>query len=450
MTSARHYLSFVSVLFKLIVPLKLLRFIVLLCMAAWPLGLILQWQFGWQWVQVPIVAGGFVVLLSAIFILPSQVITLASSRPVSLLSNLRQLLFCCLVICSLLLGLSIYWAFSFSPWGASFPSLLLVTWLIVSFGLQLSVWLCSRWNGAQGFIFLLNMLIDDLARWLSDFNPMVLAALLVASWFLFSQWWLRWCPVKYQPNLYLDGLGMQKFQFERQGSSPWFTGRANSWIGSRLLGLPDSWQSNGKRILVTIFFFLLMASPSYLIISFEQLQVVVLEGSRFFVILVGAFALGAATSFYKNLRSVWLFTIGKRDQLFLLLWNCYWRATLPWTAILFGIALAVELTLGEWRSWTHWSLLLMTILLFKAFLFHLMWLIYQKTNASLVWCNWVGLIVILIWVFTIFAAGLIFPLPFDLEEISVMWVILPETLALLLIHKRVRSGFSNTNFLRVV
>lgn len=451
MISARHCLSFAPVLFKLIIPLKLLRFIVVLSLLLWPLGFLLESQFGWQWIQIPAAIGGFVVLLGAVFILPGQVTTLASSRPVSLLSNLRQLLLWFVVISSLLLSLALYWAFSFSPWSADFPSLLLVIWLLVSWMLQLCVWLCSRWNGSQGFIFLLNLLLDDLARWLSDFNPVMLVALLFASWVLFSQWWFRWRPKKYQPNLYLLGSSeAQKLQLERQGGSPWFTGYASSWIGSRLSGVPDSWQSFSKRMLATGCLLLAGTVPSYFIMNTEQLQALILNCSRFFVILAGVFALGVATSFYRNLRAIWLFTSGGRAQLFHLVWRSYWRTTMPLTILLSGVALVVELVLGEWRGSSDWLQVLCAILLFQALLFHLIWLVYQKTNASLLWCNWVSLILLVIWMCTIFAAGLIFPLPFGWQEISTLWVIIPEVIVLALIYKRVRSGFTTINFLRAV
>jgi len=453
MISAKHYLSFAPVLFKLIIPLGVLRFIAMLSMLLWPLGFLLEWQFGWLWIQIPAAIGGFVVLLGMVFVLPSQVITLASSRPVSLLSNLRQLLFWCVAISSLLLSLTIYWAFSFSPWSSGFPSLLLVIWLIVSWGLQLCVLLCSRWNGSQGFIFLLNILLDDLARWLSEFNPGILVAVMVVSWALFSQWWSRWRPVKYQPNLYLlGGSEAQKLQLERQGSSPWFTGYASSWIGSRLSGVPDNWRSVSKRMLVCAFFLSLVTVPSYLImnVNVEQLQKIILEVSRFCVILTGVFALGVATSFYRNLRTVWLFTSGGRSQLFPLVWRFYWRAIMPWSVLLLGLAFAIELILGEWRGWGDWLLTLCAILLFQTLLFHLIWLVYQKTNASLMWCNWVSFILLVVWICTIVAAGLVFSLPFGWKGISPLWVVIPEAVVLLLIHKRVRSGFTAINFMRVV
>lgn len=71
-------------------------------------------------------------------------------------------------------------------------------------------------------------------------------------------------------------------------------------------------------------------------------------------------------------------------------------------------------------------------------------------TASLVWCNWICIGIFLTWLYTLAATGLLFPLPFDWQGISTLWVWVPELLAIAALHKKVRAGFFNMDLLRVV
>lgn len=446
-----RYINFMSLLFKLLYPFKLLRLLVGLSVLAFFLAMVAQWVLGWEWVFVVAAVGMCVALFPIVITLPSQVIALASNRPVSLLGNVRRDLLLCQVVVCLSLGIIICWLFSFTPFWQALGSPFLVLWLMVSVLMQFNTWVCSRWPGVHGLIFMFNMLFDDLARWLGGFHPVSLVMFLIASWAIFSSWWFRWQPTKYQANMLLWSVReVQAFQAERQVYSRWLSGPARSWVGARLAGMSDGWISISKRILLIVLLFSLILVPCYLLLSAEQLQDLILMGSRFMVIVIGIVAHVVATGFYRNLRSIWLFSSVSREQLFFLLFREYWRWISPWSLLFIVIVVIAELAFAKSANIINCFLLFGSTLLFQVLLFHVILFVYQKTSASFNACTWAGMSLFIVWFYTVCAAGLIFPLPFNWQGISSFWLFLPEIAALLLLHKRVRSGFASMNLLRIM
>lgn len=446
-----RYTTFIALLFKLLFPFGLLRLLVVLSIVAFFPAMVAQWLLGWEWILVVAVVGMCVALLPIVITLPSQVIALASNRPVNLLGNVRRGLLLCQVVASLLLGIIICWLFSFTPFWSTLGSPFLVLWLMVSVLMQFNTWVCSRWPGVHGLIFMFNMLFDDIARWLGAFHPASLILFLLASWAIFSGWWFRWQPTKYRANMFLwSAQEVQTFHTERQTYSRWLSGQARSWVGTRLAGMSDGWTSISKRILLIVSLFSLMLIPCYLLLGAEQLQDLMLMGSRFMVIVIGIVAHGIAAGFYRNIRSIWLFSSVSREQLFFLLLREYWRWISPWTFLFIVIAVVSELALGESANIINCFLLFGSTLLFQVLLFHVILFVYQKTSASFNACTWAGMSLFIVWFYSVCAAGMIFPLPFDWQGISPLWLFLPEIAALLLLHRRVRNGFASMNLLRTV
>ena len=450
MSRMSFYLSVASLTSRLLLPLGLMRWLVVISIFAWISGALSQWWFpGWGWLKVLAMMGILLVAFILLVALPSQVTALASSRQVNLLGNIRRSLLLLQFVASVLVSLIIYWAMGAIPGWTTMPSMLLVVWLMVSILLQFSQWVYSHWPGMQGLIFVLNMLFDDVARWLSEIHPSGLMLALVLGWTAFAYWWFRWQPKKYQTNFFLlSSQDSQKLLSERQGL--WLSGHAHSWIGSRLSGLPDGWRAIGKRIVLGVGILLLLQIPLFLIGNVEQLHEYLLYGSRL-LLLMGTFtAFVFSLSFYRHLRCIWLYSPGSRQQLFSVSWWRFLRMTCPSLILLFTLAFVLELLLGSWRGATVWLLLSGAIFLFLALMFHLLWFVYQQSHASINWGAGSGLVLLSLWFFSLCATGLVFPLPFDWQGISLLWIFLPEIAVLLLLHHRVRTGFAKMNLLRAV
>ncbi len=121
-----------------------------------------------------------------------------------------------------------------------------------------------------------------------------------------------------------------------------------------------------------------------------------------------------------------------------------------WTFLTVVIAMMVEIASGGWKGAESWGLMLFSIILLQVLLFYTAWFIYQRKAASVMWLSWVCAGVFLAWLCSIIATGFLFPLPFELQGISNLWVWMPELLAIVLIHSKVHRQFAAINLLRAV
>lgn len=451
MSGIKNYKSAVAIVFKVLFPLRVVRWLLWFSVLAMVLAHVLVPVMGWDWVKALAFAGIILSAFVSFVVLPYQVIALATSRPITLLGNSRRWLLLVIALMGFLFSLACYWPISALPQMA--PSLsLLVVMLMVSGLLQLSIWISSRWPGMHGFIFMANMTFGHIALWLSERHPIGLLVALIASWGMFAHWWLHWQPVKYQAgNLFLSSAELQKRQAEGILSSRMMSGRAYTWHGSRLLGAPDSWHARGKRAFSVLAILILLSIPFFVVMEHEKFIPLIQFGAVIFLlVMAGAVSQGIASNFFRNLRSIWLCPTGDRANLFSLVSRCYLRESAPWGLLLFAVAIALELTFGTWRGAGTWLVFLLSVAMIQTLIFYLVWFVYQTTAASFLWCNWVCGLVFLAWLYSICATGLLFPLPFDWQGISTLWVWLPELLAIVVLHKKVRTGFSNMDLLRVL
>lgn len=449
MSSISRFNSAVAILFKVMFPVKLLRWLICFSLVSIVLVQVLAPVVWWSGALM------FATIILSIFvsfvIIPFQVIALATSRPIMLLGDSRRWLLLTLVLIGFLFSLALYKSIYALP-KATFSISLLVIWLMVSILLQLSILICSRWPGIHGFIFMLNMTFSHIAVWLGERHPVELLAAVIVSWGLFGYWWLHWLPGKYQKSkMFLPAVEQQKHQAESLLGSHMMTGRAHSWIGSRLFGAPDGWLVRGKRMLGSLAILIMFSLPIIFVMERESfIQIIHFGVVVFLLVMAGAVSQGIASGFFRNLRNIWLCTSGDRSALFPILWRCYWRESAPWALLLIAIAVSLEIIFDAWRGIETWLLLTLSVVLIQTVVFYLVWFIYQKTAASFLWCNWVCGLVFLVWIYSICATGLLFQLPFNWQGISTLWIWLPEILVIAALHNKVRAGFCKMDLLRVV
>lgn len=451
MKGINYYFDAIAVLFKVFFPLKLMRWLLVLSIFVYIFGTVLKLLLGWDWVNAIVMIGVLSNVLVSFVIIPSQVIALATSRSVTLLGDSRKTLLVTLLLMCFLCSVALYWSMNLIG-RESFAISFFIILLMASVLLQLSVWVCSRWPGMQGFIFIANVFFADIASWLGGFHPAVVLMVLAASWIGFAYWWMRWQPAKYQANnAMFSGVELQKRRIENGIGLHVVSVRAHSWLGSRLFGTSDGWRARLLRVISKLAFSTIFFIPFILLSDREKfISAIQYTAAIFLLVMVIAVSQDVATNFFRNLRSIWLCSAGDRASLFSVAWRAYWRELLPWMLLFASLALVFELVFGIWRIDGIWLLFLVSVLLMQTVIFYLVWFVYQRTAASYIWCNWVCGVVCILWMYSICATGFLFQLPFEWQGISPLWLWVPEVIAITVLHKKVRNGFIKMDLLRVI
>ncbi len=448
LTCFRYTLLF----FKLLFPFRVLRWTIVLIAVLWGTGWILKQLYAWDFLIVCAIAVTGLIAFILLMLMPNQIVALASSRPVSLLGNSRHTLLVCLLVFTSLVSWGLYYSLSYSQELRAIPSLLLVIWLVISLLVQLCVLVCSRFPNGQGVIFVLSWVWLQFAYWLAMQNPLLLLLSLVTSWLLFSRWWLGWQPKKYQSNSMVTVINdAQQLTAAKQAGFLFLSGKADTWLGSRFFGAPDGWRSRRQRLLISSAFFLIAPVPAYWLMGAKDFAAFMQHALILFVMFMAAtVAHGMAINFALNLRNVWLCCPGGRQHLLSVAWKLYVRELGIWTLVNISLALAIEFIWGQWHGVEIWLYAVVFILLINAVSFFLVLWIYQRTQGSLLWCNWVCGLTVLLWMVLFMATGLLFPLPFNWTGITTAWIWLPPLILLVLLYLPVRAGFSRMDLVRMV
>lgn len=446
---ANAFLHNLAIFWKLLFPLRVVRWVVSFSLVYSLVAPVLGTLLGVEWITALGIAGVVMSLFVSLLIMPMQAIALASCRPFGLLGNSRRWLLLVIIATAFMFGMASYWALGALPKVSLAPSIL-VLWLMVSLWLQVSIWLCSRWQGMHGFIFVLNAFFADIYSWLNESHPIGLLSTLIASWIIFSYWWLHWMPAKYRSNnMLLPNGELHRQQMEAFSASRWMAGGARSWVGARLLGYSDSWSALVKRILFTLVLVRIAPVPLFMFMEMEKIVALLQVGTVIFLMVAaGGVAQGTAANLFRNLRSSWLCSAGSHTDLFSLTWRVFFREVGPWSLVMVLLAVMLELISGGWRGYQTWGIFLLSISLQQILVFLLVLFIYQRKAASIFWCNWICTLIFLVWLYSVCATGLLFPLPFDWQGISTLWVWLPELFGIAVLYPKVRQGFSTMNFLR--
>lgn len=446
MSGLNEYADKGKVVFKLLFPSVILRWIVAMMVAIFLIAFALTELFRWQLTAAFALIAFINLGLIGALTIPTQMVALASSRTASYLGNARSLLLAVLLVFSVLVTLAICWGWSFTQLNHYSPLMLLGVWLMSSLMLQASVWLCSRQPGAHLFLLVFNVIIDDVIRWLELWNPLLIAFTLLMSWVVFGWWWINWRPVKYKVNPYFVGMvAQQKMVWERHSSSWFNAGPARSWLGSRLAGMPDGWVARSKRFLPRVVIATVGFIPGYIFMGDVWLKGFVhLFVSSLAVLIVP----GMLSNYALNLRRIWLYSAGSRNDFFSLLQKRFWFDVVPISIVSILITFNLDLLWGSWRGTEAWLYFLLSLFLLQLLSFHLFWWVYQRTQASLLWPNLVCGVLVLWWSLMSIATGFLMKFPVGWQDLSPLWIVIPELVLLALLYKPVRLGFVKVNFAR--
>ncbi|HSX51582.1 MAG TPA: hypothetical protein VLF09_11520 [Cellvibrio sp.] len=451
-SSLGNFLQYAALFFKLLMPFSVLRWILGITAILWFFSVMMQGATEWDFLLAIAVAVTALIIFLFLLLIPNQVMALASSRPVSLLGDSRRLLLSFIFALVAVVSWVLYWLIAFKEEPNEGLSLILVISLIVSLLLQSSIFICSRWPNTQGFIFALSGVWVKIGIGLLAQNPLLLLLGWFMSWVIFSRWWLRWQPKRYQPNVLVAVINnSQQAAIARNAGFLFQVAKAESWLDSRFLGASDGWRSRSQPLMFACIIFLIAPIPMSLLMGSDQFQRLIYSSLVLMVMFFAAsVAQGIAGNFACNLRHIWLCSPGDRQSIFNIAWKLYVRETGICSLVCIGLGVVVEHIWGQWRGIEIWLCAAVTLLLMNAVSFYLAWWVYLRSQGSLLWCNWIGGLAVMLLMMLFMATGLQFPLPFDWQGISIalVWLLLLVLIGLL--HKPVRLGFARVNFTRAV
>ena len=450
MSRVNTFFSYARLTCKLLLPLAIARKLLLLVIGLVFLGALIHWVYDSD-VLLVICMGIFsILLLIAAMSLPVQALALVTSRHIILLGNFRWILAAIFCLFSLLIVLVIFIIMLSSKSSNDYSSLLLIVFFLASSFVCLSVVCASRIPGGQGFLFAFFFLAPKLVELLLPIHPLWLFSAAVVVWGLFLQWWLNWRPQRYQPNFMLlsfKDMDARGQQFASGWSFLW--GKADTWIGSRLLGVSDSFSAHIQRFLVSLPILALSFVPAYFLLPSDPLV------REFLFVFMLLFVLAFSGSVVlpmccRHIKFIWLVVSGNRQVLLRYVEYRYWLTVLPATIInLIGmLVLAVLLRI----SYTPmiWSFLVISALLNQALIFNLVWIVYQKSSASTIWLGTTILANLLLWAILVCWSGQLFELPFNIQPLSPVTILVCLTGAVLVTRYWLKNSFSRINFLRAV
>lgn len=438
-------------LLRLLFPQQWLRRLmlvsaVLLCISAFFAAV-----FAWKAAQALTALGALVLILIPLMSLPGQIISLASCRPLSLLGNGRGLLFNCLMVVCLLLSMVAFATLILCAKEEVSFSLILLIGLLLSFSFTCTVWLSGRWAFVREVFFVSYLLcFAKYPHLLIGLHPGYWGLLLVVNWSVFSYWWFRWQPEKYRANVFfLPMTATQKLEMQRNAYWTLVSGRANTWLGSRLQGAADSWVRRAREMLLLPIILTVVFIPLSLL--FSQFADQIKSGLGIILLLVtSGVGLNVAFNLYRFLPMVWLTGVGRREQLFSLLWKHFWVEVATGVCTVFALLILWEFALGNWSGVSYWLLLLGAVLLFQAMNFFLVSWFFLKGKEGVKSLITITPISSGLWFFCLWATELVFPLPFGWQGISMHWLWVPELIVLAVLYRPVVSGFSKINLVRPI
>ncbi len=446
MNGVSNYVSKGMVVFKLLFPTAVLRWVVIAMLtiffAALAVKEFLQWELAGAVVLIACINLGLI----CIFTMPTQMVTLASSRTTSYLGNVRSLLFVSLLVFSLLLTLAICWGWNFTQPNYYSSLMLLGVWLVSSLILQASVLISSRLPGIHLFLLVFFAILNDAIRWLELYSPLLIALIIVLSWAFFAWWWLNWCPVKYRVNPFFIGrVAQQKMALERRSNFWFFSGSAKSWLGSRLAGSPDGLTARSKSFLPGLVITPLGFVPGYIIMGEAWFKSFV----HFFFLF---FAVGVAqmvqSNYALNVSRIWLYSPGNRNELFSLLQKRFWSDVLPFTLAFASTAFGLNFFSDAWRGAEARFYFMLSLFLMQLLVFHAFWWAYQRTQANLVLSNLLSGGLVLWWFLMSIATGFLIKFPVSWQDLSPLWIVIPQCALLVMFYKPVQQGFARVSLAR--
>ena len=439
----------------LMFPLRVTRWIMLGTLLLAMLGGLLFW-----WIEQPVVLIISVAIASAIVIMinmmvPAQMLSLASSKQLFWIPGLRRKTFLILFglynVSGVLVSLLFTFRFNAVPFVAGFG----VAFIFVAFIAVLMLMASVYFQGYQPFIAVLVWGLYFIAEQLLLVNPLISFVLGGLIWSMLYLWWTRWVPQKYFLNhMAISPAKLYETKAQQTGVVQslgyWMSSAPRSLCGTILSGVSDGFKARLKSELgqlAVVLFMVLIFSYFFRDVPKDGLLKMVP-----FMVLTFMVARNAQIQllYYRNLHRVWMFYGGSRISLFHYVEKQYALNVGFAYGALMLVMLIVNTQLGS--NTVPMSLLIfgvVTGVLFTVQLFYLGWIIYQKTNASLVWFGWLTNIIAALFLMLVALLDLVL-MPNITQNPHYYEVVLSLMLAVLLMLRYwARNCWRRINFCRV-
>lgn len=360
------------------------------------------------WLPLAVVAGlgdmlMAVSLLVGAIALPSQLVAINSSRQFAFLAVRRASLLLVFLFClglpSGTVGVLLFFDKPTS-W-----SLFLGVFTLASALLLVGIVLAIQIPMGQNFIFFFAWVWAPLAKAIIQISPLWLVLGGGVIWLLFSVWWLRWRPEKYQASVFgLQQKDMLKWQLEQHKTVGikkylawinmgvlWGSGKPDSVMGSVLSGVSDGHYALWKKaicglvIFMTVMIFVRFSNgvnaPDFISFLFFYM-----------IYLMSGWAILFAIC--RNLPRAWLLCKGARPQFFKdVEWHyarllCYSLSPLVFFHLVYSLVVA-SVSLG----WLFAIFLAAYSVLLLTAAFYLVLMVYARAGLALGWLGFVGFLV---------------------------------------------------------
>lgn len=253
-------------------------------------------------------------------LMPSQMVSLASSRQLSLLGDIKRKLLCIYMSFIVFFSGLITLIVSHKIKAVLEPSVFCIIFIFTVALTGFALWAAIKKPGLQNLIYILMPFYIGGAQKLQSLPLGYLIVFTVCALLLFSMAWLRWVPEKYQANMFC--LSPQEWQKLYTWQLPWrsirqlFFGKAT--LFSQLLwGTSDVWWREILRYLLGIIwlplglYFVVEVSGSHMPTLFFGPP-----ASIWMLIMISVVGIASIESIYRGLKKIWLIYPYSRAQLF--------------------------------------------------------------------------------------------------------------------------------------
>lgn len=441
----------------LMFPVRLIRFITIGSLMLAFLGGLLFWWGAQPLLLVLSSAMLFVVITVIGIFMPAQMLSLVSSKQLNWIPGLRYkvflILFCVYSVISLVIALAV----SSKSNGFSFGSVFSAGFSYAAMLAALMLWVCVYARRFAPILFILAWGAYFVVKQFIYIAPVLGMVFGVLIWLVLYIWWCQWRPQEYflnhmaaSPETIRALHDQQVFSLQTLGGK--FSVVPRSLYGTLLIGGPDGIVMQLMREVLQM----LLCFLSFAVILFfmgDQKQALQLMIPLLMVFAIAQNNFSVLILYYRNLYRVWMLYEGSRSALFHSLEKRFFTRIILSSILWGGVMLAGNFFL---KSISIPSLLLIILLLsaviFSAFLFYMGWIIYRKSEGSSTLLNWVaggsGVC------FTLFA-GLILFSWLDGEAINPLaavsyWLCMLVMLgAVIILRYRVLNHWHQFNFFRV-
>jgi hypothetical protein len=297
----------------LMFPFAWLKWLILVCAAMLAPALIISYITG---SSIPwLIAGGLpigIYLLLNIFSLPSQFLCLISSKQLGQLPGLRPKSMVIFLGSNLISGALIAAFFAETENTAFIPSFIDVSLSLAIFNTVILI-TAFLWPKLLGFSGIAAILLANSYHSINKISAIYSGLILIICWAAFILWSLAWKPKfhhRFGPFLsqkdMAETLRGRTYLPQVTSKSKILNSKPYTLIGTLLLGAPDGWQAEVKRV---AFLLMLFALAFFVLSHFFSKNSRLSSGPGFFVFFAMALigmSMQFVHSIFNNLHKLWL------------------------------------------------------------------------------------------------------------------------------------------------